>query len=166
MEPNEIEELRSKWEAEISKLAAQRTEIDNKIIGLQTMIKGLRYMEKGIPDSTVRLDPVPLPPHLSKLHSLGLTEAVRLILGDSVGGLRPVQVRDRLTAYGYAKLPKDNPMAAVHGVLRRLENIGDATTYKVDGKTVYSLLVSIDKIQKNALKALYDSGMRGNEKPK
>ena len=145
MEASETARLREQWEAEIRALINQRLEIEQKIVGLQTMIKGLDYMDKGMPTEW-KLDPVPLPPALEKLHSLGLTDAIRLVLSDAMAPLTPRQVRDRLEAFGYEKLPKANPMAAVHGVLRRLATTGDARDdYEVKGKTAYRFVSPVER---------------------
>ena len=145
MEPSETARLRQQWEAEIKALLSQRNEIDKKIMGLQTMIKGLDYMQKGNLTEW-KLEPVPLPPDLKNLHSLGLTDAIRLILSNAMTPLTPRQVRDRLEAFGYEKLPKDNPMAAVHGVLRRLATTGNASDdYEVKGKTAYRFVTPFDR---------------------
>ena len=145
MEPAEIKTLRDKWEAEIKALIRQRTAIDQKILGLQTMVKGLDYMDKGAP-SKWKLDPVPLPSGLENLHSLGPTDAVRMILRDASRPLRPRQVRDRLEAFGYDKLPKDNPMATVHGILKRLVVTGDVKDVVEDKKTAYRLVTPLERM--------------------
>jgi hypothetical protein len=152
MEPAEIKALRDKCEAEIEALLRQRTEIDQKILGLQTMAKGLDYMDKGAPGTpdNWKLDPVPLPSGLENLHSLGPTDAVRMILRDAARPLRPRQVRDRLEAFGYDKLPKDNPMAAVHGILKRLVVTGDVKDVVEDKKTAYRLVTPIEHMMHEA----------------
>lgn len=133
MEPIDTKKLREQWEAEIRTLLKQRTEIDHKIVGFETMIKGLDYVERGALRKTI--DPVPLPPKMAHLLDAGLTEAVRMILEDSLRPLSPSQIRERLEMYGYEKLPAKNPMAAIHGVLRRMHLAGDVgCEQKITGK--------------------------------
>jgi hypothetical protein len=152
MEPKEIAELREKWQAEINGLVKMKATIDNKIMGLQTMIKGLDYMEHGAPTSQAELDPLPLPPELSDLHSMGLTPAVRAILTEAARPLTPVQIRDRLNAYGYDKLPLGNPMAAIHGVLRRLLDMGEVKKVMIDLRKAYRPLTMQERMEQDAMK--------------
>jgi hypothetical protein len=152
MEQKEIAELREKWQAEISGLVKLKSTIDSKIMGLQTMIKGLDYMEHGAPTSQTTLDPLPLPPELADLHSMGLTPAVRAILTEAARPLTPMQIRDRLAAYGYDKLPPGNPMAAIHGVLRRLLDMGEAKKVMIDLRKAYRPLTVSERMEQDAVK--------------
>ncbi|MGH9411713.1 MAG: hypothetical protein ACRD1V_19935 [Vicinamibacterales bacterium] len=56
---------------------------------------------------------------------LGLTDAVRLILRSGVP-MTPVDVRDRLLAIGFDVSKYANDLAAVHTVLKRLNESGEA----------------------------------------
>jgi hypothetical protein len=152
MEQKEIAELREKWQAKINELVKLKSTIDSKIMGLQTMIKGLDYMEHGAPTIQTKLDPLPLPPELADLHSMGLTPAVRAVLTGAARALTPVQVRDRLMAYGYDKLPPGNPMAAIHGVLRRLLDMGEAKKVMIDLKVAYRILTYVEKMEQDAVR--------------
>ncbi len=152
MEPKEIAELREKWQAEINGLVKMKATIDGKIMGLQTMIKGLDYMEHGAPTNQTKLDPLPLPPELADLHSMGLTPAVRAILTEAARPLRPMQIRDRLSAYAYDKLPPGNPMAAIHGVLRRLLDMGEAKKVVIGSKPAYRTLTMSEKMEQDTEK--------------
>ena len=52
-----------------------------------------------------------------------MAEAIRMALRANVGrSLSPLEVRDRLKALGYPLNRHDNEMAAIHGVLKRLED--------------------------------------------
>jgi hypothetical protein len=152
MEAKEIAGLREKWQAEIDGLVKMKATIDGKIMGLQTMIKGLDYMEHGAPTSQTKLDPLPLPPELADLHSMGLTPAVRAILTEAARALTPVQIRDRLNAYGYDKLPPGNPMAAIHGVLRRLLDMGEVKKVVIDLKAAYRTLTYSERMEQDAVR--------------
>jgi hypothetical protein len=153
MELKEIAGLRAKWQATISELSKEKEQIENKIIGLQTMIKGLDYMEHGISPARTQLDP--LPSKLAEIQSLGLTAAVRTVIFTAGRPLTPTEVRDQLIAYGFDKLPPGNPMAAIHGVLRRLQDTtGEVKAVTVDGKKVYRRLTENEKaeiMQRNAI---------------
>jgi hypothetical protein len=70
-----------------------------------------------------------------------LAEAVRLVLKKNADrSLAPTDVRDEVKVLGFdfGKLKHDNPMAAIHGVLKRLLESGEARPKKAkDGSTRY-----------------------------
>jgi hypothetical protein len=142
----ETKKLRNQWEAEIHELVRQRTEIDNKILGFETMIKGLDRIERGAQEK-YKLAPFPLPDNLAGLLKAGLTDAIRLILRDAIHPLTPRQMRERLEMYGYTKLPVKNPMAAVHGVIRRMLEAGDVKEIPdaTGKKQAYKLVSPMEK---------------------
>ncbi len=167
MEPKEIGELRDKWQAEIADLTKEKAKIENKIVGLQTMIKGLDYMEHGAPAVPAKLEPPPLP--CEDFHLLRVTDAIRAVIGEATHPVTPVQVRDRLLAYGYDKLPPGNPMAAIHGVLRRLLNSREIVPMVLGGKKVYRRLIQSerDMIPPGQIGAMTGSAIVfGRNKPK
>jgi hypothetical protein len=164
----EPQELRAQWEADLKKLTAEKSIIEAKILGLQTMIKGLDYME-GIKVTNFKLDPLPLPPGLENLHSMGLTDAIRAVVTEAMEPLAPKQVRDRLLAYDYKRLPTDNPMAAIHGVLRRLdltgalkmEKVGKKNTFRASslaGQTTADVAESTRQVRRAKMKAFLEDG--------
>ncbi|MGH9141480.1 MAG: hypothetical protein ACRD2I_10095 [Vicinamibacterales bacterium] len=59
-----------------------------------------------------------------------LADACRAVLKAEKGSLAPIQVRDRVKALGYDFSKHDNVMAAVHGVLKRLDDSGDVKSKK------------------------------------
>lgn len=69
---------------------------------------------------------------------LGLTDAVRSALRASMPGLTPVEVRDRLGAFGIDLGTYSNPLASIHIVLKRLTTGGEIWSYRApDGKQTY-----------------------------
>lgn len=71
-----------------------------------------------------------------------LADAVRVVLKKNVDtrSLAPTDVRDEVKTLGFdfGKLKHDNPMAAIHGVLKRLLESGEARPKKMkDGSTRY-----------------------------
>jgi hypothetical protein len=120
----DFNKMRGEAKKELQSLIQQRTALDRKIVGLEQTIKGLDAVCSTDTDPALEkcsLDPLPLPPELNGLLSLGLTDAVRKLFENSgVMLLTPVSVRDQLAMYGY-ELTQDNPVAAIHAVFRRLE---------------------------------------------
>jgi hypothetical protein len=57
-----------------------------------------------------------------------LTEACRTVLRSSTDSFSPTEVRDKVKALGYDLSKHDNQMAAIHGVLKRIVESGDAKT--------------------------------------
>lgn len=57
-----------------------------------------------------------------------LADAIRTVLKNHKGSLSPTEVRDKVKALGYDLNKHDNVMAAVHGVLKRLEEAHEADT--------------------------------------
>jgi hypothetical protein len=57
--------------------------------------------------------------------SLGLTDACRLVLRGAGVPLTPVEVRDRLKAFGLDLSRYTNDLAAVHTTLKRLNDAGE-----------------------------------------
>jgi hypothetical protein len=144
MEPEEIKRLREQWADQLEDLLLQRQQIDEQIVGLQTMLKGLNHFDKEIP-SKYRIEPPPLPPGFEDFQSLGLTDAIRQLLSEYILAMTPRQVRDRLVMLQY-ELPKDNPMAAIHGVLRRLVGAGEIKPIEnEEGKTAYVWVTPIQR---------------------
>lgn len=120
----DFNKMRSEAKKEMQSLIQERATLDRKIVGLEQTIKGLDAVCGTDTDPALEkrsLDPLPLPPELEGLLSLGLTDAVRKLFQNSgVMLLTPVSVRDQLAMYGY-ELAQDNPVAAIHAVFRRLE---------------------------------------------
>lgn len=120
----DFNKMRSEAHKELQGLIQERAALDRKIVGLEQTIKGLDAVCSTDTDLALEkrsLDPLPLPPELKGLLSLGLTDAVRMLFQNSgVMLLTPVSVRDQLAMYGY-ELGQDNPVAAIHAVFRRLE---------------------------------------------
>lgn len=56
----------------------------------------------------------------------GLTEACKTSLRCAAVPMTPLEVRDRLVATGFGLDKYSNPLAAIHTVLRRLVDSGDA----------------------------------------
>jgi hypothetical protein len=69
----------------------------------------------------------------------GLTDACRTVMRNAIHPMTPSDVRDRLTAIGFALETYANPMAAIHTTLKRLAEAGELKTSRVSppGKRTY-----------------------------
>ena len=65
----------------------------------------------------------------------GLTDACRLVLRNAGTPLTAVQVRERLTAIGFDHEKYANGLAAIHTVLKRLQESGEAALAAQDDVT-------------------------------
>jgi hypothetical protein len=65
----------------------------------------------------------------------GLTDACRLVLRNAGKPLTAVQVRERLTAIGFDHEKYANGLAAIHTVLKRLQESGEAALAAQDDVT-------------------------------
>jgi hypothetical protein len=65
----------------------------------------------------------------------GLTDACRLVLRNAGTPLSAVQVRERLTAIGFDHEKYANGLAAIHTVLKRLQESGEAALAAQDDVT-------------------------------
>jgi hypothetical protein len=74
----------------------------------------------------------------------GLTDACRLILRNAAAPMTAVQVRERLTAIGFDHQKYANGLAAIHTVLKRLQESGEAALAERDDVTAqaYQFLAS------------------------
>jgi|ERR1700683_560106 len=65
----------------------------------------------------------------------GLTDACRLVLRNAAAPMTAVQVRERLTAIGFDHQKYANGLAAIHTVLKRLQESGEAALAERDDVT-------------------------------
>lgn len=105
-----LEDLLESVQAEIVRLLKERESIDINIASLQEKITSLSavlgvYVE----------DPI---------FQLGLTDAIRHIVGMSRHPMTAGEIKDRLLKAGF-NLPKDGPLAPVYTITKRLEKSGE-----------------------------------------
>jgi hypothetical protein len=93
---------------EYEKLSAERADLDDRLSQLRHSIGTLTKLcgyEPTVP--------------------LGLTDACRLVLRNSVTPLTALEVRDRLAAIGVDLDKYSNPLASIHTVLKRMHEAGE-----------------------------------------
>jgi hypothetical protein len=129
--------LREQLTTEIERLRREHKQIEDKILSLKASLRGIdRYLEAEL--DHLRLDPVPLEERWSGLREMGLTDAVRTVIHNSLEAVNAMQIRDQLEALEYPKLPKDNPLAAIHAILTRLTKNKEIRQIQgIDKKPVY-----------------------------
>jgi hypothetical protein len=93
---------------EYEALGAQRQEIDRRLAELAQTIGTLSRL----------LGLTPTVP-------LGLTDAIRLVVRGAGVPMTPIEVRDRLRAIGFDVEKYANDLAAVHTILKRLNQTGE-----------------------------------------
>ena len=106
---------------EYEELGAKRREIDERLAQLAQSIGTL----------TKLLGLTPTVP-------MGLTDAIRLVVRGAGVPMTPVDVRDRLHAFGFDVSKYTNDLAAVHTILKRLNDSGEIRFLtRADGKHQY-----------------------------
>lgn len=91
---------------------------------------------------------------------IGLTDAIRMILRGSGVPMTPVEVRDRLHGMGFDVSKYTNDLAAVHTILKRLNDSGEVRFIPRDvGKHQYAWNrgVAAIALTKDVVQAMYEN---------
>lgn len=118
---DEYRDALSRAIAEYERLGEERRRIDDRLAQLAqtiSMLSRLVGLEPSIP--------------------FGLTDACRLVYRNAGVPLSPTEVRDRLRAIGFDLSSYSNEMAAIHTVLRRLNEAGELRAMAVPGRQIYT----------------------------
>ena len=107
--------------AEYERLGEERRRVDDRLAQLTQTITTLSRL--------VGLEPT-IP--------FGLTDACRLVYRNAGIPLSPTEVRDRLRAIGVDLSTYSNELAAIHTVLRRLNESGELRAMAAPGKQIYA----------------------------
>ena len=121
MSADEYRSALEKAIAEYEQLGEERRRIDDRLAQLTQTITTLSRL--------VGLEPT-IP--------FGLTDACRLIYRNAGIPLSPIEVRERLRAIGFDLSNYSNEMAAIHTVLRRLNESGELRAMAAPGKQIYA----------------------------
>src|SRR5215471_16437190 len=100
---------------EFHRLVRARVELDDRIVHLEQTITGLVGLSEGNGHSTSRLLP--------------LTAAIRQVLGNATGPLRPPAIGRELLEHGLNLSQYSNKLATIHNTLSRLERQREVTQY-------------------------------------
>ena len=91
---------------------------------------------------------------------MGLTDAIRLVMRGAGLPMTPVEIRDRLRAIGFDVAKYTNDLAAVHTILKRLNDAGELRFIaRPDGKHQYAPAHTLLPIalSKDIVQAMYDN---------
>lgn len=70
--------------------------------------------------------------------SMGLTDGCRLVLRNGGLPMTPIEIRDRLAAFGFDMTKYANDLSAIHTVLKRLNHAGEVRfAVRAPGKPAY-----------------------------
>ena len=73
--------------------------------------------------------------------SIGITDAIRKILGSGGYIWQPIAVRARLQREEFPLEKYQNPLAVIHTTLKRIEGQGEVEAVKKDGKIYYKWII-------------------------
>jgi hypothetical protein len=128
---------------EYEELGLQRREIDRRLAELAQTIGTLSRLLGHTPT-------VPM----------GLTDAIRLVLRGAGLPMTPVEIRDRLRVIGFDVAKYTNDLAAVHTILKRLNDARELQFIRrPDGKHQYAIIrvpLSV-ALPKDIVTAMYDN---------
>ena len=116
---------------ERQQLEAKRTELNGEIIRLEQLIASLTPLASE-PQSVKSKTFV-----VGIAAEMGLTEACRAVFRKTQQSITARRVRDMLESGGYDLEQHRNPLASIHGVLKRLEESGEVERMENNGKTFY-----------------------------
>ena len=115
--------------AERDILDVRLNDLNTQIVQLEQVLSSLEPMASEAPhDDAVRVEGVA---HLELAH------AIREVLKMSEQYRTPRGVRDSLKASGYDLDQHSNPLASIHGVLKRFAESGEVDSLETKGKTYY-----------------------------
>jgi hypothetical protein len=78
------------------------------------------------------------PPRLVPVN-IGLTEAVRIVLGKTPKGITPIEIRDQMDEYGISVKNNENLLRDVHQALRRFRDKKEVERERIAGRWVFKL---------------------------
>ena len=108
---------------------AERQEIVNEIVQLERLVQSLSPFTTGSPSEQSE--------QLTFDLDVGLADACRRVLQHSDRHMTPMEVRNALEASNFTLEPYSNPLASIHGVLKRFKESGEAEQTEVEGRTFY-----------------------------
>src|SRR5262245_646702 len=129
---------------EYEALGAQRREIDQRLAQLAQSIGTLTRL----------LGLTPTVP-------FGLTDAVRMVVRGAGVPMTPVEVRDRLHGMGFDVSKYTNDLAAVHTILKRLNQAGEIRFVGRSGKHQYLWNIGVTPVvlTKDVIQYMHDNTM-------
>lgn len=139
------------WE-EVEKVALERREVVRQWLdSLDTQraeaLQELSHIEQLLHSVAPFTSNSPLKGPLEALNAFlddfaadgGLADAVRLVLSQSQRYMTPSELRDILEASKYDLTQHSNPLASIHGILKRFEESGEVSMVAIGNKASYRI---------------------------
>jgi hypothetical protein len=117
--------------ARLDTLDAEREVIVNEVVQLEQAIKSLSPLTSDRPADNINAVLIENVPELT------LADACREVLKKNDRYMTPIEIRDTLAASGFELNNHTNPLASIHGVLKRIAGSGDAEKHEKNGVTMY-----------------------------
>src|SRR5260370_17148674 len=121
----------------VDSLEVQRTERANEILQLEQLIRSIAPFTSDHPlDELEKLcNNLGM---VSSLEGLDLAEACRKVLQENDRYMSPREVRDMLEVNDYDLTQHNNPLASIHGVLKRLTDSGSPSRMANSRRVLYN----------------------------
>lgn len=167
MTSNEYSKALDKALADLESRVQQRDILNAEIAGLRETVRVLSSRTAMAADKQQQVAQL-----LDMVDYLtpSLTDSIRAVLARSFPlGKTAVQVRNTLEESGFNFDDFSNSLSACHAALKRMLNDGEAEIAEtVEGKPSYRRILKMTPPPKVRLpwEPIYESGMRGDEKPK
>lgn len=112
-------------------LDAEREIITNEMVQLEQVVTSLTPLtsEHSLEELNAFL--------IENATELNLADACREVLKKNNRYMTPIEIRDTLAASGFDLTNYSNPLASIHGVLKRFVESGTAEKHEKDGATMY-----------------------------
>lgn len=126
-----VSELLAVKRADEDTREAELEQLRQEIVGLEQMLSAVAPFTSGM---KVIIGDVAI---VDGIAGLTLAEAIRKILDHHPQARTARGVRDSLFASGYDLSQHNNPLASIHGVLKRMADSGEIDTVEVNGRIRY-----------------------------
>lgn len=124
---------------ELAELYAERDELTARLEQIGSAILQREQVQAGLERLIAKEVAPPSAAKVSGIAALSLAAAVRAILQTIQTHQTARGIRDILDASGYDLKQHANPLASIHGILKRLFESGEAVVTEAQGKTFYRI---------------------------
>jgi hypothetical protein len=122
-----LEALRIRLDA----IDAEREEIVNEVVQMEQLVKSLTPLTTDSPLDKVNTTLI------KNAANLNLADACRRVLAENDRYMTPIEIRNTLVASEFDLSNYSNPLASIHGVLKRIAESGDIEKHDKGGTTLY-----------------------------
>jgi hypothetical protein len=117
----------------LDSLDAEREEIVNEVVQLEQAIKSLSPLASDRPLEKINALLI------ENAAGLNLADACREVLKKNDRYMTPIEIRNTLDASNFDLTTYSNPLASIHGVLKRMAESGEIEKHEKGGTTLYRL---------------------------